>query len=413
VPVVTTATVTKPPGGGGGGAGLPPAFGPRRDWQFILGSPAGGYDIPITQATGRTITWRLTDAHDAAFTVNAAAGYDEGIWPLQTDLHVLYGGQPVFRGRIGNTSDSFGDDGHQATFTAAGYRAILERRELYSTSKLAWTTVDVGDIVWGLVTQTQGQPGGDLGIVTGNGFPFGATASKTCTAGDMIAEKIDDLAYIDPGGFDWDITPHDSSQQTLDLWPNARGNSRGVIFQWGDRLTLNGWTRDIDASTYANALRMTGTDPAPPAEVTTTGIADDPAGRFDGAYSTDEADPATLRARGVLQLEAASTLVPAWTIPLRPGAWDGPDHLWIGDTVTVVPASGRFKGMTETLRVLELTAAIGQDAPQVTITAGQPRPDQRRELKRLVRELRKARKTRVAGANLRTHFMVTTAPPPV
>jgi hypothetical protein len=201
-------------------------------------------------------------------------------------------------------------------------------------------------------------------------------------------------------------------QQTLDLWPNARGTARGVILQWGDQFTLNGWTRDVDTSSYANALRMTGTDPAPPVETATIDIGTRPEGRFDGSYSTDEADPATLRARSVLQLQAASTLVPSWTIPLRPGAWDGPDHIWLGDMVTIVPASGRFKGTTETLRVLELTAAIGQDAPQVTITAGQPRPDQRRELKRLIRELRKSRKTRVAGVSPRPMYTVTSAPPP-
>jgi hypothetical protein len=398
------------PGTGGGGGGPGPRFGPRKDWQFILGPDTGGWEQPIPHPSAVTVTWRLTDAHDASFTVNAAAGYDTGITPLATDLHILFGGKPVFRGRCGNTSDALSAGAHTLTTTATSYRGLLERRALYSTSHMTWANADIGTIVLGLLAQTQDRAGGDLGIVKGTGFPFGATASKTCAAGDMVAEKIDDLAYVDPGGFDWDITPSGQSQQTIDLWPNARGQDRGVILQYGDALTGTTWTRDLDTSAYADALRMTGTDPAPPVEVEATTIGSTAEGRWDAVTSCDEADPATLRARAVLALQSAGTLTPSYTIPLVPGAWDGPGHIWIGDTIHVSLASGRFRGVLETLRVLEIAATIGPDATQVTLTAGQPRPDLRRELKRLVRELRKSRKTRVAGRNPRTGYTVNTAP---
>src|SRR5438034_5973844 len=274
MPVVLTAGGTT--GDGGPGTGF--QAGPRQDWQFILGPPTGGWVTPLAQATARTITWRLTDAHDASFTVNATAGLDAGIVPLATDLHVLYAGQPVFRGRIGNSSDQLSGGAHLATFSATSYRGLLNRRQLYNSSRLVWTATDVATIAWGLLQQTQTLPGGNLGIVQGLGFPTaGVTASKTVQPGDLIGEKIDDLAYVDIAGFDWDIQPSDQTQHTFDLWPPGHGQDRGVVLQYGDSTTGSNWQRDVDTSAFADALRMTGGTPSTgtgpsPVEVTTAGI---------------------------------------------------------------------------------------------------------------------------------------------
>lgn len=404
--------VLAPGGTPAGGPPPPPVFAPRQDWQFILGPATGGWVTPLAQATGRSITWRLTDAHDAAFTVNATAGLDTGIVPLATDLHVLYAGQPVFRGRIGNSSDQLSGGTHLATFAATSYRGLLNRRQLYTSSRLVWTATDIADIAWGLLTQTQTLPGGQLGIVKGLGFPFGATASKTVQPGDLVGEKIDDLAYVDIGGFDWDIQPTGQTQQTLDLWPAGHGNDRGVVLQYGDGLTGSNWQRDMDTSAFADAVRMTGGTPATgtgpsPVEAATADIATRPEGRWDASFQTDELDPNLLAARAALQLNGAGLPVPSYTIPLQPGAWRGPSHIWVGDTIHVSLSSGRFTGTLETLRVLELTADVGQDATTVTLTAGAPRPDLRRELTRLAREIRRARRNRTAGRNLRTGYIFT------
>ena len=87
--------------------------------------------------------------------------------------------------------------------------------------------------------------------------------------------------------------------------------------------------------------------------------------------------------------------------------WGGPDHIWIGDTVHVSLNSGRFTGAPESMRVLELTADLSQESVTVTLSLGQPKPDLRRELKRLTREIRQARRHRTAGRNPRPgwHFI--------
>jgi hypothetical protein len=402
MPVLSDSTFTD---GGQGGQGQ---FGPRRDWQFVLGPPSGGWVTPVSQATGRQVTWNLTDSHQAQFTVNATAGYDTGIAPLATDLHVLYGGVPVFRGRIGPSQDQLIAGIHLVTFTADSYRAILNRRQLYSTDPLTFTGDVSTDVVWGLMQATQLKSGGQLGIIKGIGFPFGGSRiTKVCVAGDFIGPKIDDLAYIDPNGFDWDITPRDQVQQTLDIWPTSSGFDRGVILQYGDGLTGNSWSRSLDPSAYANASRETGGGTTIPVEITAANIATVAAGRFDGNYSCDEAGQDLLAARAALTLEAAEQFVPSWTIPLQPGAWNGPQHIWVGDTVHIVPGSGRFTGVTESMRVVSMTADIGQDAAAITLTCGQLRPDTREQLRHLAIELRQARKRQQRGKNPRPAYHFT------
>ncbi|HEY5985815.1 MAG TPA: hypothetical protein VIV12_05435 [Streptosporangiaceae bacterium] len=371
---------------------------PRRDWHFVIGPPAGGHNLELPQSTGRRAAWRLADYHDAAFTVNAAAGYDQGVAQLATDLHVLRGGTELFRGRVTASSDDIGAGGHLASFAAVSHRGILDKRALYSDSRLLWDTVDVGLIVWGLVYQTQSRPGGDLGIAKGQGIPLGVTGTKTCQAGDFVGEQIDDLAYVFPSGFDWDVTAQDGSALTLDLWPGGRGSDRGVYLQRGDNITGPEWARDADPSDYADAVRMTGASASVSAEIEDAALASLPQGRWDGVFSNDEADPVRLAARASLQLSVSEAVYPSYTIPLRPGAWGGPDHIWIGDTVRVRVGSGRLTGV-ETLRVVELAADLTQDGEQVTLVIGAPRMDLRRKFKRLLRELRHARRQRITGLN--------------
>src|SRR5262249_31114708 len=157
--------------------------------------------------------------------------------------------------------------------------------------------------------------------------------------------------------------PRDAYAQSLDLWRIARGSDNGVVLQYGDALTGAQWQRAIDVSSYADALRITGggsgTQPKP-VELEAGGLGSMPQGRWDADWSTQENDQVRLQARGILQLHTAQQLTPSYTIPLQPGVWQGPEHIWIGDTVTVVPNSGRLQA-PERLRVLELAVTLGQD----------------------------------------------------
>jgi hypothetical protein len=344
--------------------------------------------------------------------------------PLVTDLHVLFAGLPLFRGRVGiggNCSDVISaTSGHHATFPALSYRGILERRIFYGNTDRVFTNMDMAPLVMAILGMTQTQQGGGLGITGGIGFPMlgHIVPTQTVTSGDVIGQLIDELAYQKDIGFDWDITPQDQSLQTIDLWLGSRGTDRGVVLQFGDGLTTGEWTRDLDTSVYANALHMSGSAPAPtkavpspvpptPVEVVVSDIATRPEGRWDAVLTSEELDESHLAAYAELTLAADAIATPSYTIPLKPGAWGGPSHIWIGDIVHVVLQSGRFQGTRERLRVLEISANVGQDLVQVVLTLGAPRLDVHRQLRRLARELRKARKHRHAGRDPRPIYQIT------
>ena len=380
------------PTGGGGGSTPPPDVSPRRDYHWLAGPKDGSAFTELQTLAGRTVTWRLTDAHEAQFTVSASGGNDNGLAELATELLIVRAGQPVYRGRLGASADDMQATLHLATFQALSVRGVLQHRMLYDGDLLTWDATDVAAIALQLIQQTQRRAGGDLGIVRGLGFPAGVTKTKQCAPGDIITDKIDDLAYVDVGGFDWDITPTNGPDLHLDVWPGGRGRDLGLVLQRGDQFTLPSWARSVSVDQYADALIMssTGNTPPPPVQVEIPNLATAPQGRWDASLSAEENDAATLTARAGLAVGSASVLTPTYTIPLRPGYWLGPAHIWLGDVVTVIPGSGRLTA-PERLRVSEVSVQV-DDTEQVTLTAGAPEMlHLGKRLKQLANEIRRLR----------------------
>lgn len=371
---------------------------PRFRWQFLLGPAAGGRDLALTEAHARRFTARLTDPSEIAFTLDGRHTQAAAVAELAVDVHVLWSptsGPPrtLFRGRAGTTGDTVDADTHTLDVTALDYRAVLNRRRLYSTSTLAWTATDQAEIAWQLLTQTQTRPGGDLGISIGAGNPTGVVRDRTYEAGDSVGEKIQELSEV-IDGFDWDITPVGPSALALDVFYPQRGLDRGVVLEYGGAVTAV--RRDVSSADYANAIRYTGgqTDDAVPVVTTPVELdADDIAavaqGRWDGVYGDDGLIlQSTLDDRAAWQLTQAQVVQPTYTLTLRPGFWDGPSHIWVGDTVRLVLMSGRL-AVNEQLRVFEMAFEIGDDGSDgLSVTVGGPKPDYRRRATLTERRLR-------------------------
>src|SRR5258708_40120483 len=129
--------------------------------------------------------------------------------------------------------------------------------------------------------------------------------------------------------------------------------------QRGDQFKLPSWARSVSVDQDADALIMssTGNTPPPPVQVEISNLATAPQGRWDASLSAEENDAATLTARAGLAVGSASVLTPTYTIPLRPGYWLGPAHIWLGDVVTVIPGSGRLPA-PERLRVSQVNVQV-------------------------------------------------------
>jgi hypothetical protein len=311
--------------------------------------------------------------HQASFTLNGKDPQAAAFTELQDDLWCFRRGwgPPLFQGRIGPTTDTLDSSQHLVQVTAMDYRAVLARRRLFSSDTLSFTAVDQSAIALSLLNATQGRAGGNLGIVAGTGQGSGVKRTLTFQAGDFITADIVSVAQMD-AGFDWDITPYGVQDLRLDIWYPFRGTSRGVVLEHGSSLVQQ-LTRNIDPSTFSDALLVTGDSSASltAQQPEAADIATRPEGRWDNVVGTTQLTSSGLASRAGFELAAAEVVVPSYSIALAANAWGGPAHIWLGDEVAVRIKSGRLI-VNDLLRVTELDIAIGEDGDErVTVLAGQ------------------------------------------
>ena len=367
------------------GIGLPPR--PRVRWQLVAGPASGGHDLALTDATSRHYTARLTDPSELTFSLDARLPQAAAVvsTPLARDVHLLFTdshGQTteLDRVRVGQVSHTFGDGSIQLAVTGLAYRAILQRRILYSDATLTFTGVDQAEIAWQLINYTQGLTGGALGIskAWSGTTPTGVTRDRTYTVGDSIGQRIQELAEV-IGGFDWDITPTSASGLQLQVWWPQRGTDRGVVLEHGGLMATA--TREVNPTDYANAIRYSGaqgdgTTPGPtPDEILAPDLAAMPQGRWDASLGDDGlTTQAALDDRAAWQLGQSQDVTPVWTVVLKRGAWDGPLHIWLGDWVRVV-ADAQGLDVDTRYRVYEVDITLdGAGGEMVQLTLGGPRP---------------------------------------
>lgn len=355
------------------------------DWTWILGPAAGGHETDLSTAKKRKATWRLRGEHEASCSLDARHPEAAKVQELATDLHVVRDKQLLYRGRVGAPQDTLGEDSHTMTLPSVDYRAVLRRRLLYDDSALTFTQVDQSDIAWALVSGTQGRVGGNLGITRGVGQFTGVKRDRTYKSGEFVGERIDLLGEV-LNGFDYAVEPTSQSSLAFDVYYPSRGTDRGVIVDYGGAF-LTG-SRVPDPRNYANAGRYSGADTLVAQVREAPDLATLPEGRWDTQQGyTDITVQATLNERADAEHAASLELIPSWTVKLKAGWWQGPGHIWIGDTVRLIVMSGRLKTDTP-LRVFELAADVGESGEEeITLTLGASRPDfarrQRKETQRL------------------------------
>lgn len=370
------------------GIGRPPR--PRTRWQLILGPATGGHELALTEAKARRYTVRLKDNSDLGFSIDGRHPQAAEIEELSTDVHLLFstadGTQILDRCRVGNTGDQIDQDRHVTQVSCLDYRAVLDRRILWTGDTLTFAGVDQADIAWELIERTQAHRSGYLGI--SKGFPDGSTGvprDRTYEVGDSIGQRIQELSEV-IGGFDWDILPVSASGLALQTWYPQRGSDRGVVLILGG--LASSISREVDTSDYANALRYTGArgddvTPGPDPVEWEAGDLDTPGtipqGRWDAVFGDDGLkNQSALEDRAEWQSWWSEVIRPTYTVRLIRGGWGGPDHIWVGDTVRLIVPSGRLEVDT-TARVYEIQIDMDEEGGEaVTLTLGGPKPDYRR-----------------------------------
>jgi hypothetical protein len=350
------------------------------NWQWSIGpwkagvsqikklAGAGGPQMAMRSASSRTLKLKLLDPSTIDVALDGTSDEASILEDLITDLWVYRDGAALFRGRmVGPTTDTIIGGKHDTKTTFVDYRGVLGRRQLYADKN--WTTIEQATVVWDLVSDTQGQAGGNIGIVQ-NTFPSawaatGVTRTARFKAGDYLWDSIKKLGAMN-GGFDFDI---DMNLLAYLYYPQ-RGVDNGVVLDYGGVVTELP-SRTFDPGQYANALRQSGATGVTPTITTAPDIASAPEGRWDAAFGDTALTTTQMVAdTAAVNLATASAPLPSWSLKLARGAWGGPGHFWLGDYVVSTVNHGRLDE-TEKVRVYEIDITLDEnDAEDVTVIVG-------------------------------------------
>lgn len=332
-------------------------------WSWVLGDtpPSGVEQRQLTKARGRTSTWRLDGPATAQFTINGRSDEALGIVELATDLTLYRDGVKMLRSRLAPATDDISPNRHIAQFAGLDYRAMLAFRFTGAAGAIYPLTA-AGAIALDLIADSQALSGGDWGITAGVGCASGTSRTNTILPGKPVLESINEMGRLE-NGYEWEI----NAELQLNLWHPARGASNGVVLDYGGLISrIN---RQLDPKDFGNSTLVTGTQGLTPVANTTAGIGTDPRGRWEisAGFPTIQDQP-TLDARGPWVLGQASTLRPTHRVVMRPGRWEGPTHIWLGDTVTLAFKSGRLN-VADPYRVAEVSVQPGEDGTE-TVALG-------------------------------------------
>lgn len=333
-------------------------------WSYGPGASASspGATRELADAKGRVCTWRVDGHAFAQFTIDGRSDEASGIVERRDDLWVYRDGSLLFRGRIVGAEDQIDATEHAVQFLAVDYRGMLSQAAKVTTTVPTYTGVDPAQIAWQLVQHRQAQTGGDWGITEGVGSTsgYGGRDLNTLVAGKPIGEAIDELLRREDGG-EWEISP----ALELNRWWPQRGTVRDAVLDYGGVITRV--TKSLPE--FGNAAIATGNEATTPVGKVTADVGTDERGRWSiGQGFPSVKEQTTVAAKAQWLVDQASTIEHAWRATFAARRWDGPDHVWIGDTVNLRVQSGRLS-IAGAHRVAELQAVCGDHGTE-TISVG-------------------------------------------
>jgi murein DD-endopeptidase MepM/ murein hydrolase activator NlpD len=329
----------------------------------------------LTAATSKKVSIFLDQPHEISFSMNGKHPEAAMVEELITDVVASFDDgtgasrQRLVRARVGPTQDNGDETSITSGFRALSYRDLLNRRILYSNkSYAAGYSGGLEAIGWDLITAVMASPGGNLGITRGTTGTDSAVGSFTAAidleAGMVVAEELQ-KAFDETTGYDWDITA-DLVYQTY-IRPRRAVPLPGTVlaptFKGRFLLDYGGsvasYSRTVDPSTYANAVRVTGGTPQTPptgyvipaqtaqaAELTQSGSFPNGKlrqGRWDRQFSDDDIFTSQRALQRAQELVADTQIIkPTYTLTLAPGMWHGPGDMWVGDQCPLVIDHGRL-----------------------------------------------------------------------
>lgn len=342
---------------------LPAVIKAGARWSWAMGPWSALPTLALADATKRSLKLRLTGTSEAGFNLDGTTPEAAAMQELVTDIWCIRNGFTLFRGRLGGTDESDDATTCAVAYTVGDYRALLQRRLLFDTDTLTYTSVEQSSIAWGLISSTQAQPGGNL-LLSNAAAATGTARTITYPAGQSIGQAIEQLSTMD-GGFNWDVVPTTGQVgQAFTVWPSRGEAGQRVVDFPG---CVQKYRRVVDPGTYANAVRETGNTGIAAVTLAASDIATRPEGRWDVQLGdTSLLDAPSVTSRAAYDLAARQEIVPTYTVTMQPGSWGGPPDIWLGDSVLLV-INTALRQVAENLRVFEIDIDL-DDADNETVT---------------------------------------------
>lgn len=260
----------------------------------------------------------------------------------------------IFQGWLTHLDQSGAPGAEQFKAAGLGLASILSYRVVHGDFS---RHMDVStDIAWDLIDHAQSQENGSelyftLGTVAGTA----PARSRDFCDGDVIYDRIEELAAYEPGGFDWEIDQNGA----FNVWVGGRGSTSGFSIAPADVHEWSVTNETSDIASYATAL----SDDDQPCGDALVIVSDEAAliandyTRREVVVSEDTNDAEELEAVGASQLQtlrrSSVRLDVSWLEGRGPWAFG---QVWLGDTVEA-ELRPCFGG-TQTMRVISITASL-------------------------------------------------------
>lgn len=365
----------------------------------------GGPELPMPNPTRMSFTLRRDAGSEASVEFDQARLSAWVVEELTTDLwwwrYDPYRKvtEAVGRFNADNVDASLSGDRLRMSTSWVDYRELLDARITVATDFTYPLGTNVAAILAAVIPDNIDINAATLGnaaMITALGKTLVAVE---VTQGSTVREVIDALR-AQGAVFDYGVEMagvNGSAFPLLRMYPGGRGTDRGVhlVDAGSGPSPISSWRRITSGADYATTVFYRGDGYN---SLATMDITSMPTGPRDIVESGPEATQAKVDAAALRVLSDRSRNLPAWSIVLRPGFWQGIGHINVGDVVRVSIQMGEEK-----ISGVHLVEEIGVDidsngTESVTLTIGKasasPNPRSRNSpLARLAKVVRaKAKK---------------------
>lgn len=431
----------------------------RASWAFwlvhtplntqVLGG--NGLIAQLTLATDRQMSFNLSEADSLTFTMPLRDARTDLVRVMATDVLAICNDRVVQRFRVKSRTRSKSGDRFSASFTAVAYKAVVGAWAVHdqdsnytgtlpknrmdwpealnpaqrTPAQIMWTIASDGQATSGAhyIGMTAGRMPTGVGAVVLDGSAGGTVAdSHYLQAGESRAAAIDRVAGLEPG-FEWSIDPDPAAPLTglkFNVWTaGTRTQFAGVgadgysplVLEAGS--TVADWSEAVDPASWANVLRVSGTDVSSTSTDGVTATAWRPAaqipnrvdygdglgtrwpaeGAVERAVTSSRTTPQAISLTADREAAVALDYLPDYSVTLAGGRWSGTEALWLGDKALVVIPDVNLSAQ---LRVVDIGISLDANGTETINMAFTRNPATdygrfRRELERRLSTLERGR----------------------